>query len=98
MVERVARAIWGELSLWSRPLEAKPTWDQLSGGNKELGRLLARAAIDAMREPTNDMIMAAMITPSPTVAEAGGVLPQAREHTRLEWQAMIDAALTGPER
>lgn len=54
---------------------------------------LARAAIEAMREPTDKMIVEAMIQPLPSVTEAGGVLEQGRASARIEWQAMIDAAL-----
>jgi hypothetical protein len=54
---------------------------------------MARAVIEEMREPTDAMVMAAMITPFPTVKEAGGVVPQGQAAVRLEWQAMIDEAL-----
>ena len=58
----------------------------------------ACAAIEAMREPTSAMIVEAMVTAYPTLAEAGGILEQGRLAARLEWQAMIDAALSSQER
>jgi hypothetical protein len=92
MVERAAKAVFDLLSedgyssefVFMGPVDFEET---------------VKTVLLAMREPTEAMIMASMITPSPTVAEAGGIVSQARQHTRLEWQAMIDAALTeGTER
>lgn len=54
----------------------------------------ARAALQAIREPTEQMILAAMITSYPTVEQAGGLIQQARAAVRLEWQAMVEAALS----
>jgi len=82
MIERVAKAIEAA----SQPPGQKDY--------KILMENAARAAIEAMREPTDSMIVEAMTTAYPTVAEAGGVLEQGRAAARLEWQAMIDAALS----
>lgn len=54
---------------------------------------MARAAIEAMREPTRSMVSEAMIQPHPSVAEAGGVIQQGEEAVRIDWRAMIDEAL-----
>lgn len=88
IIERVARA------LHKRMAGGRVTWDELSLFSKAAARDVARAAILAMREPTEAMVYEAMTTAYPTVKEAGGMLPQAKEAARLEWQAMIDAALT----
>jgi hypothetical protein len=84
MIERVARAL-AVLTDWET---------ELSPGEKSYWLEHARIAIEVMREPTEEMVYAAMVTPYPTVKEAGGMLPQAKEAVRLEWQAMIDAALS----
>jgi hypothetical protein len=89
MVERVARAIYAaDLGDWGEPMPKSV---------RETYRCRARAALEAMLEPTKTMVYAAMTTPYPTVAEAGGMIPQAKQATRLEWNAMIEAALTETE-
>lgn len=86
-VEEVARAIWGEWSLWASPItKPKPSWDDLAEGNKDLGRRMARAAIAAMREPT-----AVMIEVGNNYTHCGGSC--GNRAGRDTWQAMIDAAL-----
>jgi hypothetical protein len=65
---------------------AGPTFAELFP-NRERGeaiiRLVAKVAIRAMREPTEAMILAN--------SDAGG--PD-DEHTKADWRAMIDAALS----
>ncbi len=48
MIERVAKALY----LWQ---EGKSDWDAAEPESKEDAREAARAAIEAMREPTEDM-------------------------------------------
>jgi hypothetical protein len=80
MVERVARAIFPEAEDY--------TWDDFANapnGSAEritasVYRMRARAAIEAMREPTEAMVHAGM-------SEEGTDLPS-------EYRAMIDAALS----
>lgn len=55
--------------------------------------VLAMDAIEAMREPTQGMIVAAMIQPHPSVDEAGGLIKQGEVAIRIDYQAMIDEAL-----
>ena len=69
MVERVAQALQREMG--TAPLDEPPS-----------SFALARAAIAAMREPTEEMIVAWIRAPG---AIKGG------------WQGMIDAALEGPQ-
>lgn len=54
----------------------------------------ARAAFQAILEPTERMILAAIMTSYPTVEQAGGLIQQARAAARLEWQAMVEAMLS----
>lgn len=77
MIERVARAI-----------EEKSCYVI----SQHHAKALARAAIEAMWDPTRKMVYAAMTTPYPTVTEAGGLIPQAEKAVTLEWQAMIKAS------
>ena len=71
MIERVARAMAKAAS----PLP----WEMGDEEWRNDFRTLARAAIEAMREPTPEMFIAAR---TPSVGT-----------TRAEWQAMIDAAI-----
>lgn len=77
MVERVAKALYEATPF----KETEGGYDAQSDLYRRSCRLLARAAIEAMREPTDAMVDAAY----------------GRERTGTErgnWRAMIDAALT----
>lgn len=88
MVERVARAMWESMRL---EYDQMVPWEEAQDNNDELGparrqlRLMARAAIAAMREPTEEMFRAAEEVVDPddrfsfSFAEC--------------WRAMIDAVL-----
>lgn len=82
MIERVAIALYGAdgfaLAMWP-PAEA---WLKDRESVRERYRGLARAAIEAMREPTEKMDMAAW-----------GSLSKTSDSTAM-WHAMIGAALT----
>ena len=84
MVERVARAIYGNIH--SGPI---PTpWSTVkSFGSEGVWHDLARDAIAAMREPTDAMIEV-HISHVPDVAKS-----HMRKAHRQTWQAMIDEAL-----
>jgi hypothetical protein len=75
MIERVARAIAG--------CETADDWGDLTSHWQEQFRKEARAAIEAMREPTTDM------------CEAGWDGFDDANVARSVWHAMIDAALKG---
>jgi len=77
MVERVARAIQAKLD---------DEFAQRGGLDaEEMAAIAARAAVEAMREPTHDMV------------RAGGNAQtvNARANRGLYYRAMIDAALSG---
>lgn len=87
MIERVARAICGTTSGTGDDHQWKMFLDE------------ARAAIEAMREPT-DAILAAtedVVTGHDDFACGDGTLylsyPGFHEYAKTAWQAMIDAAL-----
>lgn len=82
MIERVAKAIWD--SGFDRVPD--PAWEQTSHLQKEFHRMLARAAIEAMREPSYEMIRAFGVG-----SQTGFTNDTERSHA---WSAMIDAALT----
>lgn len=88
MVERVAKQLAALWQFYAPPGNSPdmPYW-----------RDMARAAIEAMREPTKEMIVAAMIQPHPSVAEAGGVIEQGREAVKIDYRAMIDEVLSSSE-
>tara|TARA_R100000479_G_scaffold176487_1_gene131331 strand:- start:24691 stop:24954 length:264 start_codon:yes stop_codon:yes gene_type:complete len=76
MIGRVARAMRGS----AKSDEASILCEEFAGwGEDEDFILLARAAIEAMREPTDVMVAAAYRDHIPDGADA--------------WQAMIDAAM-----
>jgi hypothetical protein len=78
MVERVARALHEAHKPW-----CDYTYDfEHPMASREVYEALARAAIAAMREPTEGMIEARSVP---------GVLE--RSDIRLVWMAMVDAAL-----
>lgn len=82
MVERVARAIYD--SAGSSPT-GQPSWDQEDSEMHEWIKCHARAAIEAMREPTDLMW------------GRGAFAMERYPNGPLEtWRAMIDAALGGP--
>jgi hypothetical protein len=93
MVDRVARAIFeANAGKWWHGI----SWEEYApeySSNRESYEREARAAIEAMRVPTAEMIEAAMIQPHLTVVEAGGIIAQGQSSCRLDWQAMINEAL-----
>lgn len=62
MVERVARA------LQSATGNTYMTWDELPDASKDRRRMYARVAIEAMREPTQDMLTAMGAVPELPIA------------------------------
>lgn len=83
MVERVARALWAEAQCPGKFEDCEPLAGQIRF------RELARAAIEAMRGPTE-----AMIKIGDDYTHCGGSC--GNRAGRDTWQAMIDAALNEP--
>ena len=79
MIERVAIAIWNA----NRPSMAPP-YDELDALDKDRVQIIARACIEAMREPTPAMTEAVWATEMD--GNAWGA-----------WEVMIDAALNEKE-
>jgi hypothetical protein len=84
MVERVARAIAAD---WGLNWEA-PSLD------RDAVMSAARAAIEAMRDPTNRMVGASWNAVIVDGDAPKGALSR-KNICRARWQAMIDAALEG---
>ncbi|MFL6948261.1 MAG: hypothetical protein ACJ8FU_08695 [Xanthobacteraceae bacterium] len=85
MVERVARAMWEQRRVYARERGIDlEEWG--AGSTPEANGITdeARAAIAAMREPTNEMVDAA--------DEAADYNISQDAHIRASWRAMIDAA------
>lgn len=78
MVERVAKALSANLEE-GFPRFTQQSWDQLSMPAKAVAITRARVAIEAMRNPTDNMLDA-----------TGG---ECRKWAPGAWQAMIDEAL-----
>lgn len=78
MIERVARAIFAAKS------QTHTTWEQCDWGYRTMKMKEARAAIEALREPTEGMVKAADRRNDDNDDE---------EATLANWQAMIDEAL-----
>ena len=82
MIEKVARAIWERTVGHTRI-----SWDQLDPLDQDVFRAYARAAIEAMREPTERMENAAVDAAIPL----GYIMDEGE--TNAIWTAMLDAAL-----
>ena len=80
MIERVAKAIFDEGNNPSDDLES----------DKDITLRFARAAIEAMREPTDAVMEAGCASNPPGGYHAGTTL---RDIIGAEWRAMIDEAL-----
>ncbi|WP_313522562.1 hypothetical protein [Shinella sp.] len=88
-IEDVAKAIYEADDVWS---EAFP-WPAM--GSKEQSadnyRRIARAAVDALREPTTNMVLKGLVR-----SERDDIALTLEEVEEI-WRAMIDAALNGKE-
>tara|TARA_R110000868_G_scaffold411706_1_gene707810 strand:+ start:29969 stop:30268 length:300 start_codon:yes stop_codon:yes gene_type:complete len=89
MIERVARAIWA-LQRDTDCNDYDKLWDG-PGSAKEIARDMARAAIEAMREPTEEMCWSATDVSVGTGCEGNFTIHT--EAAREAWQAMIDTLL-----
>lgn len=95
MLERVARAIAEhEGYAWEDVVSPQCL------GQPEFFRGVARAALQAMREPTDAMYRASHSALIPAVVKEANAGRHAyirgRQKVLLRWQAMIDAALANP--
>ncbi len=91
MVERVARAIASVSPLHEN------NWSRMSPVAKELVTIQARAAIEAMREPTEFMIQAGGISRVYPSVYMGGAPEAAKRDALRIYDAMIRNALAEPE-
>jgi hypothetical protein len=86
MVERVARAAYEKFNE-NQLGDLEPTWDNLEASLKDRMIDALRAAIGAMRTPTEEMLSVGSDTETASGCEIGyGAVGAA-------WQAMIDEAL-----
>lgn len=97
MIERVAAALWFDHVDQHGYPNGLPTWDELTtcpeldrAGVAETFRSYARAAIEAMREPTEAMVEAGRQAP----CETGGIVYSRGPEVASIYRAMLDAALT----
>lgn len=86
MVERVAMALAAEMEE-GFPRFTQQRWDQLTVLARAAFRQRARVAIEAMREPTAEMVGRAAGGPQWATSLSG------KMH-EASWKLMIDAALT----
>jgi hypothetical protein len=90
MIERVAKAIAG----YMHPDRLDKYWDDWIGEEERRHyRVQARAAIEAMRDPTDAMVWETMTTPLPSIAECGGIIEQGKAAIKIQWQVMVGEAL-----
>ena len=82
MIEKVARAIYASHPFNDNHDSPHPGFDGLTPDWRETLFANARAALEAMREPTPEMLAAFVDGDDPGYT--------------ADWQAMIDAALTEP--
>ncbi|MGR9130752.1 hypothetical protein [Rhizobium leguminosarum] len=86
MIDRVAKAIYDVTSVDDVTLP----WERAKAGQRELHMEWAQAAIEAMREPTQQMRLAGIAEwsrPDPTPEHESTLV------FNVVWRAMVDAAL-----
>lgn len=93
MVERVARAMW-KSQCPNTPWDAALDEDYYDGPGRTTLRSMARAAIEAMREPNEAMLRAGDDLYMAGVNVINGVPELGDEASFQLYRAMIDAALT----
>lgn len=98
IIDRVARAAWERRMQGMRalfPHDNSPgmseTWETMLPSFRALWREVARTSIEAMREPTEDMLGAGD-SKMPEIAK-GQDITTGRDALAEAWPAMIDAAL-----
>ena len=97
MVERVALifAQWGDAfsTHYSQP-NSEMEWDDYSPTEQLIALAAARAVIEALMEPTPQMLEAAVMAHFEFLASGGA--PQAANFARFIFQAMLRTALSQP--
>lgn len=102
MIEKVARAIRAA-DMAHAGVDDWPAWESANGEWKDVYRLRARAAIEAMREPTEEMIDAGIEAKMKLYErlEAEGkntrIIVVANHPAGTIYEAMIDKALESGE-
>lgn len=100
MIEKVARAIHEK---WRTLGSGEPPWDQYGQAGKAFRHEQARAAIEAMREPTMDVLKAVRAAAVVGVPMGRVQPPFCNEASRISededmmligWKTVIDAALS----
>lgn len=97
MVDRVAMGQLAALIGKDRPdMTPEAMWACLNAKNREIQRAAARAAILAMREPSEGMVEAALDDPSAAYCDRCMQSGHERNagHPVVTWNLMIDAALS----
>lgn len=90
MIEQVARAILASHD-WTDE-NVRTGWDGLSADWQDCYRAMAKGAIEAMRGPTEAMILAGGPAFDANVY-MGEATDRAKEKAAANWSVMIDAAL-----
>lgn len=91
MVERIAEALWQSESLRASDRLRRTVWDDLLEQDRAKWRGLARAAIAAMRQPTD-----AMEKSGNRALTDNGLSDVESDDATVAWETMIDAALSEP--
>lgn len=92
MVERVAKGIWARRRSRSMPALYLAAWEDETEGLRFDVMAEARAAIEAMWDPTPEMIAAGLV-PYNLVERVGMPEYGPEDSVELTYSAMIDAAL-----
>lgn len=98
MIEKVARAIYKAfpeaIRKYEDPdIEDPMPYEELSKDGLAIGYMIAKAAIEAMKEPTEGMIFSGTSVTSVWRDIKGSQLTVNREKMRMRYTAMIEAAL-----
>lgn len=103
MIERVAEGLWQAESVRATGKRRRILWNEEGDKARESWRFMARAAIEAMRNPTDEMLDACQRALVDTMRDLGWSKAQragrlsAQTKSVMRWNAMIDAALSKAE-
>lgn len=86
MIEKIAEAIYERIRKGARHM---PPWAEQPETVKDWHRKIARAAVESMREPTDEM----MVYAEETVPQLSSFNEKDQSPSYIAWQAMIDKAL-----
>lgn len=97
MIERVARASFNcwrkRMTELGHHLDKSQTFEEMKSSEAEFALIHAKAIIEAMREPTDDMIQAGLNSTNTRLNIEGSAITVNLAKMKIRYQAMMQAAL-----